>query len=87
MRIYFVEVGELLDATADGVLTVGELKELRSLRKGYATHTSSSSSIPAARIHSGRRARDTLRRPRAGCLKTADLFSCIGTRRAGTRPT
>ena len=37
MRIYFVEVGELLDATADGVLTVGELKELRSLRKGYAT--------------------------------------------------
>jgi hypothetical protein len=34
--IYFVEVGELLDATADGVLTVRELKELHSLRKGYA---------------------------------------------------
>ncbi len=36
--IYFVEVAELLDAIRDGVLSVGELQLLPSLRVGYATH-------------------------------------------------
>jgi hypothetical protein len=34
--IYFVEVGELRDATADGVLTIQEVIALPSLKKGYA---------------------------------------------------
>jgi hypothetical protein len=35
--IYFVEVRELRDATADGVLTIQELTTLPSLQKGHAT--------------------------------------------------